>query len=176
MKRLFITLLFLSISAFAQQPPPNDDPIGRQRLPPEMVGPLIVVGVLFIAMLIAYPWIILTAGTRAYLEISERVLQASVAGTLYNGPGRRDRTGQRAPGIGRTERVMPRKLGHAVLGSPDYAITRTFFVDGLGVHSHDTALVEAILGVPAGMAPAQTPAKTEAGATGPPHREANPNP
>jgi len=37
MKRLFITLLFLSISAFAQQPPPNDDPIGRQLFPPEMV-------------------------------------------------------------------------------------------------------------------------------------------
>jgi len=37
MKRLFITLLFLNISAFAQQPPPNDDPIGRQLFPPEMV-------------------------------------------------------------------------------------------------------------------------------------------
>src|SRR6266851_10343975 len=39
MKRLFITLLLLSISAFAQQPPPqpNDDPIGRQLFPPEMV-------------------------------------------------------------------------------------------------------------------------------------------
>ncbi|PYQ34937.1 MAG: hypothetical protein DMF57_04635 [Acidobacteria bacterium] len=37
MKRLFITLLFLSISAFAQQPPPNDDPIGRQLFPPEIV-------------------------------------------------------------------------------------------------------------------------------------------
>ena len=37
MKRLFITLLFLNISAFAQQPPPNDDPIGRQLFPPEIV-------------------------------------------------------------------------------------------------------------------------------------------
>ena len=37
MKRLFITLLFLSISAFAQQPPPNDDPIGRQLFPPKIV-------------------------------------------------------------------------------------------------------------------------------------------
>jgi Spy/CpxP family protein refolding chaperone len=37
MKRLFIAILFLSISAFAQQPPPNDDPIGRQLFPPEMV-------------------------------------------------------------------------------------------------------------------------------------------
>jgi CDP-diacylglycerol---serine O-phosphatidyltransferase len=37
------------------------------RVPPEMVGPLIVVVVLFFALLIAYPWILLTAGTLAYL-------------------------------------------------------------------------------------------------------------
>jgi CDP-diacylglycerol--serine O-phosphatidyltransferase len=37
------------------------------RVPPEMVGPAIVVAVLFIALLVAYPWIILTAGTLAYL-------------------------------------------------------------------------------------------------------------
>jgi CDP-diacylglycerol--serine O-phosphatidyltransferase len=36
-------------------------------VPPEMVGPSVVVAVLFIALLIAYPWIILTAGTLAYL-------------------------------------------------------------------------------------------------------------
>jgi len=39
------------------------------RVPPEMVGPLIVVVVLFFALLIAYPWILLTAGTLAYLAI-----------------------------------------------------------------------------------------------------------
>src|ERR1700731_3629653 len=33
------------------------------RVPPEMVGPLIVVLVLSIALLVAYPWVILTAGT-----------------------------------------------------------------------------------------------------------------
>ena len=37
------------------------------RVPPEMVGPLIVVVILFIALLIAYPWVLLTAGTIAYL-------------------------------------------------------------------------------------------------------------
>jgi CDP-diacylglycerol--serine O-phosphatidyltransferase len=37
------------------------------RVPPEMVGPIIVVVVLFIALLIAYPWVLLTAGTLAYL-------------------------------------------------------------------------------------------------------------
>ncbi len=37
------------------------------RVPPEMVGPLIIVMVLFVALLIAYPWVLLTAGTLAYL-------------------------------------------------------------------------------------------------------------
>ncbi len=37
------------------------------RVSSELVGPLIVVVVLFIALLIAYPWAILTAGTLAYL-------------------------------------------------------------------------------------------------------------
>ncbi|HXX04267.1 MAG TPA: phosphatidylcholine/phosphatidylserine synthase [Xanthobacteraceae bacterium] len=37
------------------------------RVPPEMVGPVIIVLVLFVALLIAYPWIILTSGTLAYL-------------------------------------------------------------------------------------------------------------
>jgi CDP-diacylglycerol--serine O-phosphatidyltransferase len=37
------------------------------RVPPEMVGPLIVLVVLTIALLIAYPWILLTAGTLVYL-------------------------------------------------------------------------------------------------------------
>jgi CDP-diacylglycerol--serine O-phosphatidyltransferase len=37
------------------------------RVPTEMVGPLIVLVVLAIALLIAYPWILLTAGTVAYL-------------------------------------------------------------------------------------------------------------
>jgi CDP-diacylglycerol--serine O-phosphatidyltransferase len=37
------------------------------RVPPELVGPAIVAAVLFVALLIAYPWIILTIGTIAYL-------------------------------------------------------------------------------------------------------------
>jgi CDP-diacylglycerol---serine O-phosphatidyltransferase len=37
------------------------------RVPPELVGPVIVVVVLFFALLIAYPWIVLTSGTLAYL-------------------------------------------------------------------------------------------------------------
>jgi CDP-diacylglycerol--serine O-phosphatidyltransferase len=37
------------------------------RVPPEMVGPVIILLVLFVALLIAYPWIILTIGTLCYL-------------------------------------------------------------------------------------------------------------
>jgi CDP-diacylglycerol--serine O-phosphatidyltransferase len=37
------------------------------RVPPEMVGPIIVMVVLSIALLMAYPWILLTASTLAYL-------------------------------------------------------------------------------------------------------------
>jgi CDP-diacylglycerol--serine O-phosphatidyltransferase len=37
------------------------------RVPPEMVGPLVLVVVLCVALLIAYPWVMLTAATFAYL-------------------------------------------------------------------------------------------------------------
>ena len=38
MRWLFSAILVLSIPAFGQQPPaPNDDPIGRQLFPPELV-------------------------------------------------------------------------------------------------------------------------------------------
>src|SRR6202050_4214354 len=37
------------------------------RVPPEMVGPLVLVVVVFFAILFAYPWELLTAGTLAYL-------------------------------------------------------------------------------------------------------------
>jgi CDP-diacylglycerol---serine O-phosphatidyltransferase len=37
------------------------------RVPPDMVGPLILVVVLFFAILFAYPWELLTVGTLAYL-------------------------------------------------------------------------------------------------------------
>src|SRR4029079_18712009 len=33
-----------------------------KRVPPEMVGPLVVMVVLFFALLIAYPWVLLTLG------------------------------------------------------------------------------------------------------------------
>jgi CDP-diacylglycerol--serine O-phosphatidyltransferase len=38
-----------------------------KRVPPELVGPLAVVVVLFFALLISYPWVVLTLGTMLYL-------------------------------------------------------------------------------------------------------------
>ena len=76
-------------------------------------------------------------GTRVYLEVAPRVHQDPPTATVYNGPGRVDRTGNRAPGFMRPDRVRPRKLGHAVLGSVDYRATMAFFVDGLGFKVSD---------------------------------------
>jgi catechol 2,3-dioxygenase-like lactoylglutathione lyase family enzyme len=76
-------------------------------------------------------------GIRAYLEIAPRIEQQPVTATRYNGPGRYERSGQRAPGVLRTEPVQPRKLGHAVVGSTDFAVTEAFFVSGLGFKVSD---------------------------------------
>jgi catechol 2,3-dioxygenase-like lactoylglutathione lyase family enzyme len=78
-----------------------------------------------------------STGTRAVLEIATRLTQDAVPATAYNGPGRREREDLRAPGILRADRVRPRKLGHAVLGTPDLAVTRAFFAEGLGFKVSD---------------------------------------
>ena len=75
-------------------------------------------------------------GARAYLEIAARVDQDTVPATRYNGPGRLERSG-RAPGVLREDRVLPRKLGHAVVGSPDHEATEAFFTAGLGFKVSD---------------------------------------
>ncbi|GAA2636364.1 VOC family protein [Actinomadura fulvescens] len=76
-------------------------------------------------------------GVRAVLEVASRLVQAPVPATAYNGPGRVERTGERAPGVVRTSAVRPRKLGHAVLGTTDFAMTTAFFRDGLGFLTSD---------------------------------------
>jgi hypothetical protein len=76
-------------------------------------------------------------GTRATLEITPRLAQDPIPATAYNGPGRLERQDHRAPGILRSARVVPRKLGHAVIGSTDLAVTSSFFVDGVGFKISD---------------------------------------
>ena len=76
-------------------------------------------------------------GVRVALDVAPRLRQDPVAATAYNGPGRLERQGRRAPGFTRTDRVRPRKLGHAVLGSTDPQATMAFFTDGLGFKVSD---------------------------------------
>ncbi|WP_328867845.1 VOC family protein [Streptomyces sp. NBC_00304] len=76
-------------------------------------------------------------GVRAVLEVTPRLVQNPVTATVYNGPGRTGRPGTRAPGILRTDRVQPRKLGHAVVGTTDFEATTAFFRDGLGFKASD---------------------------------------
>jgi catechol 2,3-dioxygenase-like lactoylglutathione lyase family enzyme len=76
-------------------------------------------------------------GTRAVLEVAPRLHQKPVVATPYNGPGRIERRGGRAPGVLRTAPIRPRKLGHAVLGSTDHEATIAFFRDGLGFQASD---------------------------------------
>jgi catechol 2,3-dioxygenase-like lactoylglutathione lyase family enzyme len=76
-------------------------------------------------------------GVRAVLEVAPRLEQNPVPATPYNGPGRYERSGCRAPGVLRTGPVQPRKLGHAVVGTTDFAVTSAFFRDGLGFKASD---------------------------------------
>ena len=62
---LFYTLAIASLMV-SRLPVFSGKRVGT-RVPPDMVGPAAVLVVLFIAVLIAYPWIILTTGTLAYL-------------------------------------------------------------------------------------------------------------
>jgi catechol 2,3-dioxygenase-like lactoylglutathione lyase family enzyme len=77
------------------------------------------------------------AGIRTVVQIAKRIEQGAVAGTPYNGPGRLERASTRAPGVLRDYPVQPRKLGHVVVGSTDYEVTRRFFTDGLGFKTSD---------------------------------------
>jgi catechol 2,3-dioxygenase-like lactoylglutathione lyase family enzyme len=76
-------------------------------------------------------------GAVAYLEIADRFEQDPVPAARYNGPGRYERAGQRAPGVIAAEAIKPRKLGHAVVGSTDFEGTQAFFVAGLGFKVSD---------------------------------------
>lgn len=77
------------------------------------------------------------SGVRAIVEVAPRIEQPTIAATPYNGPGRFERHNDRAPGVDRTERVRPRKLGHVVLGSTEQASTQKFFTEGLGFKVSD---------------------------------------
>ena len=76
-------------------------------------------------------------GVRVELKVAPRFVQTPSTVDLANGPGRIERTGHRAPGVLRSSRVRPRKLGHLVLTSPDYMATASFFSDLIGFKVSD---------------------------------------
>ncbi|MCK9919074.1 CDP-diacylglycerol--serine O-phosphatidyltransferase [Microbacteriaceae bacterium K1510] len=62
----FIYTLAIALLMVSRLPVFSGKRMGK-RVPPEMVLPVFVVVVLFFALLISYPWIVLTIGTLAYL-------------------------------------------------------------------------------------------------------------
>ncbi|KQY56517.1 MULTISPECIES: VOC family protein [unclassified Nocardioides] len=76
------------------------------------------------------------SGFGVRIAVRPRITQERLPATPYNGPGRIERHG-RAPGLVRTDRVRPRRLGHAVGGTTDLAATMRFFIDGLGFKVSD---------------------------------------
>ncbi|HUD37066.1 MAG TPA: VOC family protein [Streptosporangiaceae bacterium] len=76
-------------------------------------------------------------GVKVVLEVAPPLRQPQLPPSVYNGPGRFERIGDRAAGFMRADRVRPRKLGHAVLGSTSHEATIEFFTSGLGFKVSD---------------------------------------
>lgn len=77
------------------------------------------------------------AGFRAVVRVAPRITQPETTAPAYNGPGRVERAGARAPGVLRETPVEPRRLGHVVVGSTDIGATQRFFTAGLGFKISD---------------------------------------
>jgi glyoxalase/bleomycin resistance protein/dioxygenase superfamily protein len=75
---------------------------------------------------------------RVVVQVADRIRQSVTPLSALNGPGRLDRRNARADGILRDSRVRPRKLGHVVLGSTDFAASQRFFIEGIGFKVSDT--------------------------------------
>jgi catechol 2,3-dioxygenase-like lactoylglutathione lyase family enzyme len=76
-------------------------------------------------------------GVRLVVGVAPRLTQPDDPPPATNRPGRPARTNARAAAVSATQRVRPRKLGHAVLGSTDAETSRRILVDGLGFKVSD---------------------------------------
>ena len=74
---------------------------------------------------------------RVRLEIGPRLEQKPPARVAVNAPGRADRVNARSPGALSDVEARPRKLSHVVIGSPDAATSRRFFIEGIGFRVSD---------------------------------------
>ena len=87
------------------------------RVRPEMVAPVILVAVLFIALLISYPWEVLSVGTLVYLALLplgwfsyRRYQQADAAASAAITPARSDQPAAPMPPAGKPEDERPTRL------------------------------------------------------------------
>jgi CDP-diacylglycerol---serine O-phosphatidyltransferase len=87
------------------------------RVRPEMVAPVILVAVLFIALLISYPWEVLSVGTLIYLALLplgwfsyRRYQQADAAASAAITPARSDQPAAPVPPAGKPEDERPTRL------------------------------------------------------------------
>jgi catechol 2,3-dioxygenase-like lactoylglutathione lyase family enzyme len=76
-------------------------------------------------------------GIRLTLRVAPRLIQAPRPVEVMNRPGQPERSGERSSALTRSDGVRPRRLGHAVVTSPDYAATSTFFTDLIGFRVSD---------------------------------------
>ena len=76
-------------------------------------------------------------GVKVHVSIAPRVEPEPAQQQSYNAPGRPVRTNARAEGVTREGPVKPRKLGHVVLGSTNYAASERFFIAGIGFKVSD---------------------------------------
>ena len=74
---------------------------------------------------------------RVTIAVAAAIVQQPAAPARANAPGAITRRNARADSFARSAAVAPRKLGHVVIGSPDAAASRRFFVDGLGFKVSD---------------------------------------
>jgi catechol 2,3-dioxygenase-like lactoylglutathione lyase family enzyme len=76
-------------------------------------------------------------GIKVIVEMAERIAQPAEPALAMNGPGRAERQNDRSPAATDETPARPRKLGHVVVGSTDAALSRRFFVDGIGCRVTD---------------------------------------
>jgi catechol 2,3-dioxygenase-like lactoylglutathione lyase family enzyme len=76
-------------------------------------------------------------GIRVRLEVEPRVAQKPAAALVVNAPGSARRLDARSPAALAVDPPRVRRLSHVVVGSPDAAASRRFFVEGLGFRVSD---------------------------------------
>ena len=112
----FVSTLAIAGLMVSRLPVLSGKKIGT-RVRPEMVAPVIIVAVLFIALLISYPWEVLSAGTLVYLALLplgwfsyRRYEQADAAASATAAPAGNDRPAAPVPPAGKPETERPTRL------------------------------------------------------------------